>query len=168
SLMVAWQDIPWKHIHRHVFRLQKRIYRATENAGARDLSPAGYACQASGHRGAECTETGTLRSGAAVGGAIRLLTVTSLDGWGTRQKRRAEHVSRVDTTRRSSMKPLLASNAWKTMAAVLAGIAVVAMVGCQWQMVALDQTHTCLPRHHRAPVSQTTAELHCPVRQCPM
>ena len=54
------------------------------------------------------------------------------------------------------------------MAAVLAGIAVVAMVGCQWQMVALDQTHTCLPRHHRAPVSQTTAELHCPVRQCPM
>ena len=29
SLMVAWQDIPWKKIHRHVFRLQKRIYRAT-------------------------------------------------------------------------------------------------------------------------------------------
>ena len=28
SLMVAWQDIPWKHVHRHVFRLQKRIYRA--------------------------------------------------------------------------------------------------------------------------------------------
>ena len=76
SLMVAWQDMPWKHIHRHVFRLQKRIYRATENAGARALSPAGYACQASGHRGAECTETGTLRSGAAVGGAIRLPTVT--------------------------------------------------------------------------------------------
>ena len=28
--MVAWQDIPWKKIHRHVFRLQKRIYRATQ------------------------------------------------------------------------------------------------------------------------------------------
>ena len=26
SLMVAWQDIPWKKIQRHVFRLQKRIY----------------------------------------------------------------------------------------------------------------------------------------------
>jgi RNA-directed DNA polymerase len=30
SLMVAWQDIPWKHVHRHVFRLQKRIYQATQ------------------------------------------------------------------------------------------------------------------------------------------
>jgi retron-type reverse transcriptase len=29
ALMVAWQDIPWKKIHRHVFRLQKRMYRAT-------------------------------------------------------------------------------------------------------------------------------------------
>jgi len=25
SLTVAWQDLPWKKIHRHVFRLQKRI-----------------------------------------------------------------------------------------------------------------------------------------------
>jgi len=31
SLMVAWQDIPWKKIQRHVFRLQKRIYRATQH-----------------------------------------------------------------------------------------------------------------------------------------
>src|SRR5712691_9048460 len=30
SLMVARQDIPWKKIHRHVFRLQKRMYRATQ------------------------------------------------------------------------------------------------------------------------------------------
>ena len=30
SLKVAWQDIPWKKVHRHVFRLQKRIYRATQ------------------------------------------------------------------------------------------------------------------------------------------
>jgi RNA-directed DNA polymerase len=29
SLMVAWQDIPWQKSHRHVCRLQKRIYRAT-------------------------------------------------------------------------------------------------------------------------------------------
>jgi len=27
--MVAWQGVPWKKVHRHVFRLQKRIYRAT-------------------------------------------------------------------------------------------------------------------------------------------
>jgi RNA-directed DNA polymerase len=30
ALTVAWQDIPWKKVHRHVFRLQKRIYRATQ------------------------------------------------------------------------------------------------------------------------------------------
>ena len=35
SLMVAWQDIPWKKIHRHVFRLQKRIYRATQHGRVR-------------------------------------------------------------------------------------------------------------------------------------
>jgi RNA-directed DNA polymerase len=33
--MVAWQDIPWKKIHRHVFRLQKRIYRATQHGRVR-------------------------------------------------------------------------------------------------------------------------------------
>ena len=26
SLRVAWQNIPWQKVHRHVFRLQKRIY----------------------------------------------------------------------------------------------------------------------------------------------
>jgi uncharacterized NAD(P)/FAD-binding protein YdhS len=35
SLKVAWQDIPWKKVHRHVFRLQKRIYQATPR-GVRD------------------------------------------------------------------------------------------------------------------------------------
>src|SRR5215470_12092987 len=35
SLMVAWQDVPWKKIHRHVFRLQKRIYRATQSGCVR-------------------------------------------------------------------------------------------------------------------------------------
>jgi RNA-directed DNA polymerase len=35
SLMVAWQDIPWKKIHRHVFRLQKRMYRATQRGDVR-------------------------------------------------------------------------------------------------------------------------------------
>ena len=28
--MVAWQGIPWKRVHRHVFHLQKRIYQATQ------------------------------------------------------------------------------------------------------------------------------------------
>jgi RNA-directed DNA polymerase len=35
SLKVAWQDIPWKKVHRHVFRLQKRIYRATQRGEVR-------------------------------------------------------------------------------------------------------------------------------------
>jgi RNA-directed DNA polymerase len=35
SLMAAWQDIPWKKIQRHVFRLQKRIYRATQRGAVR-------------------------------------------------------------------------------------------------------------------------------------
>jgi RNA-directed DNA polymerase len=33
--MVAWQDLPWKHMHRHVFRLQKRIYQATQRGDVR-------------------------------------------------------------------------------------------------------------------------------------
>src|SRR5262249_46773864 len=33
--MVAWQDIPWKKVHRHVFHLQKRIYRATQRGAVR-------------------------------------------------------------------------------------------------------------------------------------
>ncbi|RPJ38689.1 MAG: group II intron reverse transcriptase/maturase [Planctomycetaceae bacterium] len=33
--MVAWQDISWKKVQRHVFRLQKRIYRATQGGAIR-------------------------------------------------------------------------------------------------------------------------------------
>jgi RNA-directed DNA polymerase len=33
--MAAWQDIPWTKVHRHVFRLQKRIYRATQDGRVR-------------------------------------------------------------------------------------------------------------------------------------
>ena len=35
SLMVAWQAIPWTKVHRHVFRLQKRIYQATQHGAVR-------------------------------------------------------------------------------------------------------------------------------------
>src|SRR5919202_2585389 len=35
SLEVAWQDIPWKKVQRHVFRLQKRIDRATQRGAIR-------------------------------------------------------------------------------------------------------------------------------------
>jgi RNA-directed DNA polymerase len=35
SLMAAWQDIPWKKVHRHVFRLHKRMYRATQRGAVR-------------------------------------------------------------------------------------------------------------------------------------
>jgi RNA-directed DNA polymerase len=33
--MAAWQDIPWTKVHRHVFRLQKRIYQATQDGRVR-------------------------------------------------------------------------------------------------------------------------------------
>ena len=35
SLKVAWQDIRWKKVQRHVFHLQKRIYRATQRGAIR-------------------------------------------------------------------------------------------------------------------------------------
>ena len=40
SLMVAWQDIPWKKVQRHVFRLQKRIYRATQRGRCQNRTQA--------------------------------------------------------------------------------------------------------------------------------
>jgi RNA-directed DNA polymerase len=33
--MAAWQGIPWQKVQRHVFRLQKRIYRATQRGQVR-------------------------------------------------------------------------------------------------------------------------------------
>jgi len=35
--MAAWQDIPWKNVQRHVFRLQKRVYRATQRGDVRTV-----------------------------------------------------------------------------------------------------------------------------------
>jgi RNA-directed DNA polymerase len=35
SLMAAWRAIPWNKVHRHVFRLQKRIYQATQRGDVR-------------------------------------------------------------------------------------------------------------------------------------
>lgn len=35
SLKVAWQDMPWKKIQRHVFHLQKRMYQATQQGRVR-------------------------------------------------------------------------------------------------------------------------------------
>jgi hypothetical protein len=35
--MAAWQDIPWKKVQRHVFRLQKRIYQATLRGDVRTV-----------------------------------------------------------------------------------------------------------------------------------
>src|SRR6266487_6846778 len=37
TLMAAWQAIPWKKVHRHVFRLQKRIYQATRCGDVRTV-----------------------------------------------------------------------------------------------------------------------------------
>jgi hypothetical protein len=39
SLKVAWQGIPWKKVQRHVFRLQKRIYRAATREHGDYLPP---------------------------------------------------------------------------------------------------------------------------------
>jgi RNA-directed DNA polymerase len=33
--MVAWQDIPWRHVHRQVFRLQTRMSQATQRGQVR-------------------------------------------------------------------------------------------------------------------------------------
>jgi hypothetical protein len=35
--MAAWQDIPWQKVQRHVFRLQKRRYRATQRGEVRTV-----------------------------------------------------------------------------------------------------------------------------------
>jgi RNA-directed DNA polymerase len=35
SLIAVWRAIPWKKVQRHVFRLQKRIYHATQRGAAR-------------------------------------------------------------------------------------------------------------------------------------
>src|SRR5213593_4857272 len=35
ALMAAWHDIPWTKVHRHVFRLHKRMYRATPRGAIR-------------------------------------------------------------------------------------------------------------------------------------
>lgn len=35
--MAAWQEIPWTKIQRHVFRLQKRIYQATQRGDVRTV-----------------------------------------------------------------------------------------------------------------------------------
>ena len=37
TLMAAWQDIPWTKVQRHVFRLQKRIYQATQRGDVRTV-----------------------------------------------------------------------------------------------------------------------------------
>jgi RNA-directed DNA polymerase len=37
SLKVAWQGIPWTQVHRHVFRLQKRMDRATQRGEVRTV-----------------------------------------------------------------------------------------------------------------------------------
>src|SRR5262245_16514870 len=37
TLMAAWHAIPWKKVHRHVFRLQKRIYQATRRGDVRTV-----------------------------------------------------------------------------------------------------------------------------------
>jgi RNA-directed DNA polymerase len=36
-LMAVWQEIPWQKVQRHVFRLQKRIYQATQRGDVRTV-----------------------------------------------------------------------------------------------------------------------------------
>jgi RNA-directed DNA polymerase len=37
NLTAAWQGIPWTKVHRHVFRLQKRMYQATQRGNVRTV-----------------------------------------------------------------------------------------------------------------------------------
>jgi RNA-directed DNA polymerase len=37
TLMAAWQGIPWKQVQRQVFRLQKRMYHATQRGDVRTV-----------------------------------------------------------------------------------------------------------------------------------
>ena len=37
SLQGAWQGIAWKQVQRHVFRLQKRMYRAAQREEVRTV-----------------------------------------------------------------------------------------------------------------------------------
>ena len=37
TLMAVWQEIPWTKVQRHVFRLQKRIYQATQRGDVRTV-----------------------------------------------------------------------------------------------------------------------------------
>jgi len=37
SLTVAWQESPWTKVHRHVFRLQKLMYQATQRGDVRTV-----------------------------------------------------------------------------------------------------------------------------------
>lgn len=37
DLMAAWQEIPWAKVQRHVFRLQKRMYQATQRGNVRTV-----------------------------------------------------------------------------------------------------------------------------------
>jgi RNA-directed DNA polymerase len=37
DLMAAWQEIPWTKVQRHVFRLQKRMYQATQRGDVRTV-----------------------------------------------------------------------------------------------------------------------------------
>ena len=57
--------------------------------------------------------------------------------------------------------PSFASRVWKMVVVVTAGMAVMAMVGCQFHMASRDQTQASLPGHHRAAPSYAAFDLHC-------
>jgi hypothetical protein len=59
------------------------------------------------------------------------------------------------------MVPIFASCIWTMAVMVTAGMAVMAMVGCQFHMASLDQTQASLPGHHRAASSYAAFDLHC-------
>lgn len=66
------------------------------------------------------------------------------------------------------MAPILSSKAWKRVAMVMTGVAVVAFVGCQLHTASHDQMQASPAGHQRAPSAHTTLDLVCVVAILPM
>ena len=79
SLMAAWQAIPWKKVHRHVFRLQKRIYQATLRGDRDHPDDAGVDVTLHGHDHTKPTTLGP-QSLANIDAAIDQVEKEAADG----------------------------------------------------------------------------------------
>ena len=68
---------------------------------------------------------------------------------------------RACTDNRGSLLPVLTGTAWHVLALVIAGVAVVVMIGCPFHCAALGLAQASLPATQRAPCPQATSGLTC-------